>query len=64
MNLQLMFDIANLALSVLDTHLAGKDHDLSVETRLLQIIRKGVQAYHEHTGELLDPALIKAEEPL
>ena len=27
MNLQLMFDIAKLALSIADTHLEGKDHD-------------------------------------
>ena len=64
MNLQLMFEIAKLALSVADTHLEGKDQDFSVETRLVQIIRTGVQAYHQHTGEPLDPALIKVEEPL
>src|SRR5439155_22164627 len=64
MNLQLMFEIAKLALSVVDTHLEGKDQDFSVETRLVQIIRTGVQAYHQHTGEPLDPALIKVEEPL
>ena len=63
-NLQLMFEIAKLALSVVDTHLEGKDQDFSVETRLVQIIRTGVQAYHQHTGEPLDPALIKVEEPL
>ena len=64
MNLQLMFDIAKLALSIADTHLEGKDHDVSVETRLVQIIQTGIQAYQQHTGEPLDPALIKAEEPL
>ena len=63
-NLQLIFEIAKLALSVVDTHLEGKDQDFSVETRLVQIIRTGVQAYHQHTGEPLDPALIKVEEPL
>ena len=51
MNLQLMFEIGKLALSVVDTHLEGKDQDVSVETRLLQIIRAGVQAYQQHTGE-------------
>jgi hypothetical protein len=49
---------------LVDTHLEGKDQDFSVETRLVQIIRTGVQAYHQHTGEPLDPALIKVEEPL
>jgi len=64
MNLQLMFEIAKLALSIVDTHLEGTDQDLSVESRLLQIIRNGAQAYRQHTGGPLDPALIKAEEPL
>ncbi len=64
MNLQLMLEIAKLALSVVDSHLEGTDQDLSVESRLLKIIRNGVQAYHQHTGEPLDPVLIKAEEPV
>ncbi|PYR97096.1 MAG: hypothetical protein DMG15_29270 [Acidobacteria bacterium] len=64
MNLQLMFDIAKLALSIADTHLEGKDHDASVEARLVQIIQTGVRAYQQHTGEPLDPALINVEEPL
>ena len=64
MNLQLMFKIAKLALSIIDTYLEGKDQDLSVETRLGQIIRTGVQAHHQYTGKPLDPALIKVEEPL
>ena len=33
MNLQLTFEIGKLALSVVDTHLEGKDQDVSVETR-------------------------------
>ena len=64
MNLQLMFETAKLALSIVDTHLEGKDHDLTVATRLQQIVQRGIEAYQQHTGEPLDPALIKVEEPL
>jgi hypothetical protein len=31
---------------------------------LLKIIRKAIEAYQEHTGQPLDPSLIKVEAPL
>ena len=36
----------------------------TVVDTLLKIIQKGAQAYREHTGEALDPSLIRAEEPI
>lgn len=58
MNPQLIFDIIALALSLV------RGQNASVAGTLLQIIQKGAQAYQQHTGEALDPSLIKAEEPL
>ena len=36
----------------------------NVANILLGIIQKGVQAYEDHTGEPLDPNLIRTENPL
>jgi hypothetical protein len=58
MNPQLIFDIIALALSL------ARGQDANVAATLLQIIQKGAQAYQQHTGEALDPSLIKAEVPL
>jgi len=62
MNPILILDILGLAvkLSRRDDSLADSD----VAAALLTIIRKGVLAYQEHTGRLLDPSLIKPEAPV
>jgi hypothetical protein len=58
MNPQLLFDIIDLALSLV------KSPGANVANTLLQIIQKGVAAYQAHTGEPIDLSLIKAEEPI
>jgi len=50
----LIFDLVELAVSLAQSQLDGTD----VERTLLDIIEKGVQAYEDHTGEVLDPALV------
>jgi hypothetical protein len=58
MNPQLIFDIIALALSLV------RGQNASVAGTLVQSIQKAAAAYQAHTGEALDPSLIKAEEPL
>jgi hypothetical protein len=57
MNPNLITDLVELAVSLAETHAAGQD----VARILLGIVRKGVQAYEEQTGETLNPELIRAE---
>ena len=56
----LIFELVDLAISLARTQLDAGD----VERTLLDIIQKGVQAYQNHTGEPLDPNLIRKEAPL
>jgi hypothetical protein len=60
MNSNLIFQLVEVAISLAQTQLDG---DQAAKT-LLAIVQKGVQAFEQHTGERLDPALIKAEEPI
>ena len=63
MNVKLVLQIADLALSAAERHLVGTSkHDLAVGETLLEIIRKGVEVYEQHTGEPLDPSMIKPEQ--
>ena len=65
MNLQLIFDIVQLALTAARNVVTGTaEKDLSLKEILVQIIQKGALAYQQHTGEALDPKLIQAEQPL
>ena len=65
MNLNLAFEIIALALSLAKGQLPGAvQQDVSVADTLLKIIQKGAEAYRAHTGEALDPSLIRAEEPI
>jgi hypothetical protein len=57
-------EIAELALSLVNNALNGAQSSASVTSTLLQILQKGAQAYQQHTGEPLDPALIKVEGPI
>jgi hypothetical protein len=60
MNPDLIFRLVDLAISLAQTQMdSGGTTDA-----LLGIVRKGYQAYENHTGEPLDPLLIKAEEPV
>ena len=65
MNPNLIFQIVRLAVSLVEVH-AGQDvrSGSTTEEMLLEIVRIGIRAYEQHTGEPLDPALIRAEAPL
>ena len=65
MNPNLIFRIARLGVSLVEIHARQDDPWRSTtEELLLEIIRTGIRAYEQHTGEPLDPALIKAEASL
>jgi hypothetical protein len=57
MKADLILEFVDLAISLIQTHL--KDHE--AEDAFLDILKKGVQAYEEHTGETPDPSLIGVE---
>jgi hypothetical protein len=63
MNSTFAFEIAELAVSLARTQASGRvQQDAELAGTLLQIIQKAVQAYQDHTGKVLDPNLIKAED--
>ena len=65
MNRKLIFKIAGLALALIEVHARQDDRLAStIKEMLLEIVRMGIRAYEQHTGEPLDPALIKTEAPL
>ena len=65
MNLTVAFEIAELAVSLTRTQASGKlQQDAMLAGILLQIIEKAVRAYQEHTGEAIDPSLIRPEAPV
>ena len=65
MNPNVAFEIIELALSLAKSQADGKiQQDANLANILVQIIGKAVQAYQDHTGEPLDPSLIKAEAPV
>jgi hypothetical protein len=58
-------EIAELALSIAKSQTPGKIQEgTALAEILLKIIGKAVHANQDHTGEALDPSLIKVEEPL
>jgi len=65
MSAALFLDIAEIAISLAKSQKTGEFHgDLQIEENIVEMIQKSVKAHHEHTGKPLDPALIKAEEPI
>ena len=63
MNPNVAFQIVELAVALAKTQASGKvQQDATLTGILLQIIEKTVQAYQDHTGQALDPSLIKAED--
>ena len=64
MNLDLIIEIAELALSVVENALNGSPSANSITGSLLQIVQKAAQVYEQHTGAPLDPTLIRAEMPV
>ncbi len=62
MNPNLALEIVDFAVSLVKTQASGKvQQDANLAGVLLQIIEKAVQAYQDHTGENLDPVLIRPE---
>jgi hypothetical protein len=65
MNPNVGFQIIELALSLAKTQATGKvQQEAELADVLVQIVGKAMQAYRDHTGEPLDPSLIKAEQPV
>ena len=63
MNPNVVWGIVALALTVAKTQASGKvQQDAMLAVSLLQIIEKAVQAYQDHTGETLDPSLIRPKD--
>lgn len=65
MTRQIAFEILRLALDVTKSQTDGKiNQDAAVAAALIEIIRKAREADEAHTGELLDPSLIRPEQAL
>ncbi len=65
MNPALLVEIARLALGVAVSQTDGNiQRDACVTDTLLKIIQKSAEAYRAHTGEPVDPTLIKVEDPI
>jgi hypothetical protein len=65
MNSNVALEILELAVSLAKTQASGSlQKDATLAGILVQIVEKAVHAYQEHTGEPLDPTLIKAEDVL
>jgi hypothetical protein len=65
MNVNVAFEIVELAVNLIKSQSSGEvQQDAVLAGTLLQIIEKAVAAYQDHTGEPLDPSLIKAESQL
>jgi hypothetical protein len=60
MNTELILELVETAIELAQSQMSGTE----LEHTLLDIVRKGVDAYQEHTGETLDPSLIGAEESI
>ena len=60
MNANLIVNLIDLAIALAQSQLDAGD----AKQALVGIVRKGVRAYEDHTGEPLDPLLIQAEEPV
>jgi hypothetical protein len=61
----IVLEILELALSIAKTQASGKiQKDATLAGLFVQIIKKAVQAYQDHTGEALDLSLIRPEQPL
>ena len=60
MNLSLIFEIAEMALSLLKSQTTGKVQEgTSLADSLLQMVQKTINAYQQHTGATADLVLSK-----
>ena len=60
MNPDLILRLVDVAIELARSQMDSGD----TKQALLGIVQKGMRAYTAHTGEPLDPSLIKAEEPV
>ena len=59
MNLNVVFEIAEMALSILKSQAMGKLQDgAALADTLAQMIQKTIHAYKQHTGAMPHPSLI------
>ncbi len=64
MNLHLLVEIGKLAMSVLHGQLdkgSKGSQQLEAAQSLLRIVEAGAEAYQQHTGQPLDPSLVKPQ---
>jgi hypothetical protein len=62
MNTTLVFEILQLAVALAQSQFSGgAAGKIAITQTLLDIVQKGTEAYQQHTGQPMDPALIKAE---
>jgi hypothetical protein len=65
MNTNFAIEIIELALSVMKNQTTGQvQQDAALAAALVSIISKAIQAYEQQTGQPLDPAVIKPEQPM
>ena len=65
MNLNRVAEIITLSRDLAQASLADNlQQEAAAAVILLQIIRKGIQTYQEHTGQPVDPSLVKVQAPL
>jgi len=65
MNLNRIVEIITLSRDLAEAALAENlQQEAAAAVILLRMIRKGIQTYQEHTGQPLDPSLVKVEAPL
>lgn len=63
--MNIIFEILELALSIAKTQASGNTQkNATLAGLFIQIIRKAVQAYEDHSGEALDLSLIRPEQTL
>jgi len=61
MKAALFFQIVRLVLSELEALQPGDKNALDLEATLAELTQKVLEASKQHTGEALDPSLIKSE---
>ena len=65
MNIDVALAIVELALSLAKSQASGDvQSGVKLADTLSAIVQTAARAYQDHTGEALDPSLIKAEDPI
>ena len=65
MNAETAFEIIELGLHLVKAQSTGLvRQDVALADLAFQILEKGVQTYRDHSGQPLDPSIIKPENPV